>query len=71
MSNLFFHMADDDDDDDGMYYRVAYLINKVLKVLFETTVPWCIFCCRVYIFLSVSSLIFKLFPLIKLQVLFV
>ena len=75
MSDLFFHMAnnnnnkdDDDDDDDqillrhkGMYYRVAYLINKVLKVPFETTVLWCIFCYRVYILLSVSSLIFKLF----------
>ena len=78
MSDLFFHMAnnnnnnnnnddDDDDDDDDqillrpkrMYYRVAYLINKVP---FETTVLWCIFCYRVYIFLSVSSLIFKLFP---------
>ena len=41
---------DDDDDDDqillrhkGMYYRVAYLINKVLKVPFETTVLWCYF----------------------------
>ena len=77
MSDLFFHMAnnnnnnnnddDDDDDDDDqillrpkrMYYRVAYLINKVP---FETTVLWCIFCYCVYIFLSVSSLIFKLFP---------
>ena len=39
----------------GMYYRVAYLINKVLKVPFETTVLWCIFCYRVYIFLSVST----------------
>ena len=54
MSDLFFHMAnnnndnnddDDDDDDDqillrhkGMYYQVAYLINKVLKVPFATTV---------------------------------
>ena len=44
-----------------MYYRVAYLINKVLKVPFETTILWCIFCYRVYIFLSVSSLIFKIF----------
>ena len=74
MSDLFFHMAnnnnndDDDDDNDqillrhkGMYYRVAYSINKVLKVPFETTVLRCIFCYRVYIFLSVSSLIFKLF----------
>ena len=78
MSDLFFHMAnnnndnnnDDDDDDDAdddqillrakrMYYPVAYLINKVP---FETTVLWCIFCYRVYVFLSVSSLIFKLFP---------
>ena len=73
MSDLFFHMANnnnnnDDDDDDqilvrhkGMYYWIAYLINKVLKVPFETTVLWCILCYRVYIFLSVSSLIFKLF----------
>ena len=75
MSDLFFHMANnnnnDDDDDDAddqillrpkrMYYRVAYLINKVLKVPFETTVLSCIFCYRVCIFLSVSSLIFKLF----------
>ena len=83
MSDLFFHTAniknnnnnDDDDDDDQillrpkrMYYRVAYLINKVP---FETTVLWCMFCYRVYIFLSVSSMIFKLFPLIKLLALFV
>ena len=54
-----------------MYYRVAYLINKVLKVPFETTILWCIFCYRVYIFFSVSSLIFKIFPLIKLLVLIV
>ena len=57
MSDLFFHMANNNnnnDDDDqilvrhkGMYYWVAYLINKVLKVPFETT--------------SFSSLIFKLF----------
>ena len=76
MSDFFFHMTNNnnnnnnnnsnDDDDDQillmpkrMYYRIAYLINKVP---FETTVLWCIFCYRVYIFLSVSSLIFKLFP---------
>ena len=44
-----------------MYYWVAYLINKVLKVAFETTIICCIFCYRVYIFLSVSFLIFKFF----------
>ena len=44
-----------------MHYWVAYLINEVLKVPFETTILWCIFCYRVYIFLSVSSLIFKIF----------
>ena len=48
-----------------MYYRVAYLINKVLKVPFEMPILWCIFCYRVYIFLSVSSLIFKLFSTYK------
>ena len=74
MSDLFFHMANNNNNNNNnnddqillrpkrLYYRVAYLINKVLKVPFETTVLWCIFCYRVYIFLSISSLIFKLFP---------
>ena len=44
-----------------MYFRITYLINKVLKVPFETTILRCIFCYRVYICVSVSSSDFQTF----------
>ena len=72
MSDLFVHRANNNNNNNKIllrpkriYHRVAYLINKVLRVPFEMTILWCIFCYRVYIFLSVSSLIFKLFSTIK------